>query len=64
MRLDIKEARSTLKVIVNRMGLGSRTEDIYNLAIKTYLKGYYSALKNVELNNAFVEEIGYTEEEN
>lgn len=56
MRMDIKEARATLKTIVNNMNLGRDTEAVYNLAIKTYLKGYYNALKNVEINNAFVEE--------
>lgn len=45
MRADIKEARNTLKEVMKRMGLG---QEVYNLAIKAYLKGYYQALRNVQ----------------
>jgi hypothetical protein len=47
MRVDIKEARATLRQIVKNLGLNpDYSQTVYNLAIKAYLKGYKQALVN------------------
>ncbi len=47
MRKDVSEARKQLKKIT-KMAYGKNNEFVYNLAVKTYLKGYTDALKNVQ----------------
>lgn len=47
MRKDIEAARKRLKE-VTQLAYGENNTFAYNLAIKTYLKGYADALKNVQ----------------
>lgn len=47
MRRDVAEARRMLKLVTAELPDSIR-DIVYNLAVKSYLKGYYEALFNIE----------------